>query len=167
MQNNNVNNYKFNASWNIWIHKNSSKDWSLNGYNKIFEITNIADFWNFMNNFNKLNYMDYQFFIMRGNITPIWEDPENATGGAASIRLKVSDKNLLDVWTDLCLYTINEQVCQTDDPINGISFNLKNDLTVIKIWNKNGSDISKKISKNLINKYKLYSVVYIKNRPEN
>ena len=163
-----MNDHKFNSSWNVWIHKNSSKDWTINGYDKIFTISTISDFWNFMNNFNKLNYMDYQFFIMRGNITPLWEDPDNKNGGAASIRMKIADKNLLSFWEDICLYTLNENICSGNNPnefITGVSFNLKNDLTVFKLWNNSCNDISKKISKNIMNKFKIHSVLYIRNRP--
>lgn len=153
--------------WSVWIHKNSSGDWSINGYNKIMTINNVGELWSFINTYKKLNYMDYQFFVMRGDIVPIWEYPENKDGGAVVIRLRVSDKNLLNVWEDICLFTVNEQICSNPSDINGISFNLKNDLTVIKIWNKNGNDdISKKISRTLISKYQIRSMVYIKNRPE-
>jgi hypothetical protein len=157
----------FPTPWNVWIHQNSSKDWSLDGYDHIMIIENVGDFWSFINAFNKINYMDYQFFVMRGNIAPIWEAPENRYGGAASIRLRLSNKNLLSIWEDICLYTINNQIYQTPDDINGISFNLKNDLTVIKVWNNDGNlDISGKLSRNIVSKYKLHSIVYIKNRPE-
>lgn len=157
----------FNTHWSVWIHKNTSKDWSLNSYSKIMTIYNVGDFWSFMNSFNKINYMDFQFFVMRGDIIPIWEEIENRNGGAASIRLKLSDKNLLPVWEDICLHTLNENICDASIEINGVSFNLKNDLTVIKIWNKDGNcDISKKITRNITGKYRLNSIVYIKNRPE-
>lgn len=161
---NEISNMQFPSEWNIWIHKNSSNDWTLNGYNKIMTIKTIADLWNFINNFNKLNYMNYQFLIMRNQITPIWEDPENAHGGAATLIIRISDKNLLNIWEDICLLTINEQICTDMSDVNGISFNLKDDLTVIKVWNKNmDNDISKKIPKCLINKYKLYSISYRRN----
>lgn len=158
--------FVFPIPWYVWIHKNSSKNWTLSGYDRIMKISNITDFWNFINNFNKINYMDYQIFIMKENITPIWESPENENGGAASLRLKLSDKNLLRIWEDMCLYTLNDQICTLPMQVNGISFNLKNDLTVIKVWNKDRTiDISKKISRTLMCKYKSYSFVYIKNRP--
>lgn len=155
----------FRSTWNVWIHRNASTDWKLTGYDKIFSIQNVADFWNFMNTFSILNYMDYQFVIMKNNIAPIWEDAENKNGGSAVIRMKLTDKNLLNAWEDMCILTFNEQICPDANDINGISFNMKKDLTVVKIWNKNVSnDISKKIANSLINKYRLYSISYTKNR---
>lgn len=159
---------KFSSKWNIWIHLNTSNDWTLASYHKIALIETISDFWNFMNSFNKINYMNYQFFMMRENITPIWEDEANKNGGAASIIIKISDPNLLKIWEDICVLTINEQIYNNKSEINGVSFNLKNDLTVIKIWNKNmNDDISKKLPDCFVKKYKLYSISYRKNRAIN
>jgi hypothetical protein len=158
----------FPTFWSVWIHKNSSSDWSLDSYHKIMTIHNVADLFGFLNNFDKINYMEYQFFIMKNSITPVWEDPENKYGGAASIIIRISDPNLLKIWEDICVMTINEQIYDKADEITGISFNLKNDLTVIKIWNKNmNDDISKKLPECFISKYKLYSVAYRKNRAVN
>lgn len=162
----------FSNEWNVWIHNNASIDWKISGYEKIMTIRTVKDFWEIMHNFNMLNYMEYQFIIMRNNILPIWEEPENKNGGAASLRIKLSDSDmthnnsrLLCVWEDMCVYVFAGKMCQTD-AINGISFNLKKDMAVIKIWNKNSDiDISKNMPHELLAKYKLRPV-YIKNRPE-
>lgn len=157
----------FKNKWVVWIHPNSSDDWTLKGYTKIMEIENIADFWSFMNNFKILNYMDHQFFVMRDGITPLWEDIHNKNGGASSLRISAFSENLLDIWELMCLLTVNENICSDSDDINGISFNLKRDLTVIKLWNKNEfNDITNKISGILTTKYKC-RFKYIRNRATN
>ena len=161
----NGNEMVFPSRWTVWIHKNSLSDWTIASYHKLLTISNVTELWNFLNNFNKINYMEYQFFIMKNDVIPIWESPENKKGGAASITVKISDPNLLKIWEDLCVLTINEQIYYDMSEINGISFNLKDDLTIIKIWNKNmDDDISKKLPECFINKYKLFSVSYRKNR---
>lgn len=155
-----------NSHWNVWVHHNKSSDWSLNGYHKIMTITNVKEMWEFLNNFNNMNYLEYQIFLMRNDTKPIWEDKHNINGGSASIRIRASDTILVPFWIDACLHTLNENICNQPECINGISFNLKDDLVVIKIWNNdNGNDISKKLSNKLIQKYSIKSVVYIKNRP--
>lgn len=175
--------------WTVWIHKNSSTDWSLKCYNKVMLIKSIADFWKFINNFNKLMYADYQFFIMRNDITPTWEDPSNKFGGAASIKLSVTDSCLLSIWERICLQMICEKLyfgTSLSTDVNGASFNLKDTTTVIKIWNNdNKNDIVKKLSIvginltqetgnfrtvgksrcDLITNPK-YKIIYIKNRPD-
>jgi hypothetical protein len=175
--------------WTVWIHKNSSTDWSLGGYNKVMIIKSIADFWKFINNFNKLMYADYQFFIMRNDITPTWEDPSNKFGGAASIKLSVTDSCLLTIWERICLQMICEKLYFGAAPstdVNGASFNLKDTTTVIKIWNNdNRNDIVKKLSIVGVNSIpepgnfrtvgrprcdqgtnSKYKIIYIKNRPD-
>lgn len=175
--------------WTVWIHKNSSTDWSLKSYNKVMLIKSIADFWKFINNFNKLMYTDYQFFIMRNDITPTWEDPSNKFGGAASIKLSVTDSCLLTIWERICLQMICEKLYFGTSPsidVNGASFNLKDTTTVIKIWNNdNRNDIVKKLSIVGVNSMPepgnfrtvgrprgdpvinpKYKIIYIKNRPD-
>ena len=34
-----------NDSWVLWHHSAESRDWSINGYEKIIEISTISDFW--------------------------------------------------------------------------------------------------------------------------
>lgn len=156
----------FPSIWSVWIHSNVSANWTLESYHKIMEIKNVCDMWEFLNNFDKLDYMNYQFFIMKNDIKPIWEDPMNINGGAASLRIKLSDKSLLKIWENVCVFTLNNQICNTPDSINGISFNLKNDITVIKIWNSDAMlDISNQLSKKLIETFNITNVVYITNRP--
>lgn len=159
---------RLNSEWAVWIHPNSSSDWTINGYHKIIIIQTLADFWEFMNNFKKINYADYQFFIMRNGIEPTWEDPANKNGGASSFKFSVSDHNLLSYWEKICVMTVCEHlykgnVLSTD--VTGISFNMKTDTTVIKIWNNNNMvDTSKKLSLDVIGSK--IKVIYIRNRPD-
>lgn len=154
---------KFPSNWSVWIHNNASTKWDLGDYTRLLIITNVSELWKFLNNFNKLDYMNFQFFVMRGDITPRWEDPKNCDGGCASVRLQVTNKNLLSVWNDLCMFTVNEEICTTPDDITGVSFNLKENLTVLKIWNSNHkNDISKKLIHSLLDKYNL-KPIYIYN----
>jgi hypothetical protein len=147
---------KFPSTWNVWIHKNSSNGWKITDYNKIYSISSVHDLLSFVNNFNKLNYIELQFFVMKGEILPIWEDEPNRNGGTAVTNIKLPNNNLIKIWEDICLLTINQQICATPNEINGISFNLKNDMTVIKIWNKDWkNDISRIMSRMLSFNYGL------------
>lgn len=156
---------KLASQWLIWIHNNKA-DWKLESYGKLMSLSTVQDFWQFINNFNKLNYMNYQFFIMRQHITPLWEDTENKHGGAITIRWNISEKDLLNLWEDVCILTINETICSHNTIVNGISFNLKENLVVIKIWLKNNDmNAVKKLNSLITEKYKLRPV-YIPNRPD-
>ena len=72
-------------------------------------------------------------FIMKENIFPVYEDPENINGGAWSFR--ILRKDLTQVWNDIVLSLLGNTLFDDMDNINGISLNPKN--CVIKIWTKN------------------------------
>lgn len=156
------------SNWNVWIHPCASDNWTLSGYYKIMTIKTISDFWEFTNNFKKLNYADYQFFIMRNDIAPTWEDPANKNGGASSLKFNMNDSNLLLQWEKICAMTICEHLYKGNAlsvDVTGISFNMKSDTAVVKIWNNNNMiDTSKKIAMDVIgNKTR---IIYIRNRPD-
>ena len=104
---------------------------------------------------------------MQEGITPIWEDPKNINGGCWSF--KVPDDQAHELWEDLSIYLVCEQLCPTiTDEIVGLSICLKkNNNAVIKIWNKK----SKNNSLKLINEYILKKwgtdIIYIAHMAEN
>lgn len=149
----------FKSKWNLWVHPNNSTNWTKEGYHHIMTIQNAKDAWEILNNFSTLKCSEYQFFLMRDNIFPMWEDDANITGGTSIIRVRMDDKNLFNLWTDICLLLMNEQLCDPNNDINGLSFNMKNELTAIKIWNGTPTPTNDRINKNLISKYKLKGTI--------
>lgn len=167
MTTNGNNEFKLKSTWNLWVHATFKKDWSLQSYTHLIKISNFHDFYKFINNMQQFNYMQTHFFIMRNNIKPIWEDEPNRNGGTC--KFKFTD-NYLDAWEELSLYVLNEDIIEKCNTINGISFNPKNNIknphVIIKIWNSDNDDISTKINKDLLDKYKDVSIKYDKNAPE-
>lgn len=154
---------KLNSVWNVWTHDIFNKDWSLQSYGHVFKIDNIADMWRFLNNMKEFNYTKTHFFIMRDGIKPIWEDEPNRGGGICKIKI---EENALDAWEDLVIYTLNEDIVANFSTINGVSFNPKNNHTIIKIWNSCTEDISDTLNPVIKNKYKDKSIRYDLNIPE-
>jgi hypothetical protein len=74
-------------------------------------------------------------FVMKKGILPLWEDPQNRTGGAFSF--KVLNKNVNLVWRHL-FYVLCGETLTTDKKynhlINGISISPKKNFCIIKIW---------------------------------
>lgn len=127
------------SSWNIWYH-HTLNDWYLSGYKQIFTIKNIKDFWDFHNNLDCLGGItNAQFFMMRDNVTPVWEDPMNRNGGSWSILVPVQEAH--NAWEQIAVLMVGENLCPG---ITGMSINQKNNIVVIKIWNsdKNHRDSS-------------------------
>lgn len=165
--NNDGSNLKLHIKWVLWIHPNESKDWSSSSYDKLMDITNVSQFWALMNNFDKLDYRKNQFYIMRNNVAPTWEDSYNRNGSTISYRYDISQKICIDFWIDVCILTLNEMISPNMGDITGVSFGSKNNWAMIKIWNMNGNiDISKNISSILTKKYPNQTPLHKKNTPE-
>jgi hypothetical protein len=129
--------YKLKSTWNVWVHKSESNNWTSESYKIIYKIDTLATFWKFYNNILKLDYIKYQFYIMRDNSYPTWEHETNRNGGTCSVRL-AKDK-VLDALEQLSLLILNESFNDQPVEINGISFGVKVNWGLIKIWNSNNN----------------------------
>ena len=154
-------NLKLNTNWVLWFH-NIKKNWKIDGYKKLIKFEYLHEFLIFINNYNYIkNLFNTQFFIMRENINPIWEDKENRDGGCISI--KCINNNLIDTWNKLCLLIIGEDIVDSLD-INGISLCIKNiNYSIIQIWLKHKNNniidyIYNNFDKNII--FKSYDTEY-------
>lgn len=117
-------------NWSFWFHKIDNITWEMDSYRLVYSFDNILDFWKLYNNNNSFNLG--MSFLMKKDVLPIYEDPENINGGVWSFR--ILRKDIAQVWLDLNLGLIGETLSDDMDDINGISINPKN--CVIKIWMK-------------------------------
>jgi hypothetical protein len=160
----NQENQTFTNKWNIWFH--SKKDvWTVDGYEKLYEISNVENYWKLYNNWNKIGGLSSKhYFIMKENVTPIWEDENNKNGGCWSF--KISEYQSEELWNDLSNYLVTDNLISTNDAV-GLSICLKkNNFSVIKIWNMDSKNNSLNlINKNIIKKWGLH-VIYIAHMPE-
>jgi len=145
--------YKLQTSWILWNHKLNDNNWKNNSYKNIFEINNLYDY-KFLENIMTLqNLQNTMFFLMRKDIFPTWEDPDNRDGCCASF--KVPLKDIKNIWIQLVIDIISENIHidkNKYDIINGISIAPKKEFNIIKIWFK--TDI--KNIKELIQLYNHY-----------
>ena len=74
---------------------------------------------------------------MKEGIRPIWEDPENATGGMWTLRTQKEDTEA--IWKELLLAVIGEQFSKnlsSGDDINGVTVSIRFKDNIIELWNK-------------------------------
>ena len=162
---NSGNEYKFNDDWNIWYH-HLKNNWKIEGFNKIFKITSIKEFWDFNNNINLLGGINsHHFFMMKNDITPIWEDINNKNGGCWSI--KIPTEKSIELWIKLSAYIVGNNLVEDKDLINGISICAKNPITsVVKIWNNDTKKNSiKLLPVDILNEYG-FNIIYKSHIPE-
>ena len=173
--------YPLNTYYTLWYHGITEKNWEKDSYVKIGKIHSLKDFWIYYNSIN--TFLKGIFFLMKEDILPIWEVPDNIKGGYWSFRV---DRDKVDeIWTKLSIQLITENICnssltksklqqkeqqleqseQSDEiikhDINGISISPKAVNAVIKIWNNDSSycnldDINTIIDIDLESSYTFY-----------
>ena len=145
--------YELSDKFNIWYH-HFKDDWSINGYKHIYTIKNGVDFWQLYNNWDLIGgVLCKQFFIMKNDVKPIWEDENNKNGGCWSFKIFENQAN--ELWEDLSTLFVTNNLLSNSDECVGLSICLKkNNYCVIKIWNTKSSNNSmKNINKNILKKW--------------
>jgi len=140
-------------TWILWNHLIDDKSWENSSYKKIYTIDNLFDLKSFKDILNTEHLQNSMFFLMRKDVFPTWEDPDNRDGCCASFKIPLKDIN--DIWSKLIENIMCENIHTEIDNylnINGISIAPKKEFNIIKIWFRNNiSNISKNI--NFCNKY--------------
>ena len=151
-----MNKYKIKNKWTLWYHSINDNNWNIESYKKLLILQNLFDYKMIYDNFQKNYYTNGMFFLMKENIYPIWESPDNRLGGYISF--KINSDNILNKWNDIIKYCIcNELLIDNNDIINGISISPKKEFNIIKIWlNKDIENYKDLLNKNLDNKNILY-----------
>ena len=102
------------------------------------ELRTINDFWDMFTILKTSHFQNGMFFIMRGDIKPMWEDRHNVDGGCWSFR--VNKKDVPKTWQELVMYSLGESLMKEPNyskTINGISISPKRSFSILKIWNNN------------------------------
>ena len=159
--------YKINSKWCMWYHSIKDDKWTKDSYKKIINISNLLDYYFLQKNFEKQHLQNGMFFIMRDNIFPTWEDPENRLGGCISFKILSDD--ILDSWNKLFKNLISENISLNEsdfDEINGISIAPKKEFNIIKIWIRNDTNEYKNFVKQIEPYFKLDNSLYKKHELE-
>jgi hypothetical protein len=162
-----MSNYKINSHWGVWYHSINDSRWTRESYKKIMVVKNLLDYYFLKTNFEKKTLQNGMFFIMRGDILPTWEDPDNRLGGCLSFKIYSND--ILNAWNKLFLNLICEDIALDEkkyDEITGLSISPKKEFNIIKIWLKNDKIDYKKIIKEIEPFFKIDSALYRKHELE-
>ncbi len=129
--------YNLDNNYTFWYHSIKNTKWDKNSYIKIYDIKNLFDYKLLNQILKKKHLQNGMFFIMKNNIFPNWEDPDNRNGGCLSF--KIQSTNIINEWNNLLLKCITGNIVSSEflDEINGISISPKKEFNIIKIWFKN------------------------------
>ena len=154
--NNNRNNrnyqrqYNLNSQWKLYVHNLEEKDWSLESYKEIYTFKTIEDCWVFFNNYK--NFRKFNFYIMRDNIKPVYEDPQNKNGYSYSYI--IPGRKVTETFTDITVKMFSEMLLEDSLEVCGLSLTPKqNSIGILKIWLRNKDKVYKldTFNDNLIN----------------
>jgi hypothetical protein len=167
-------------------HHNDDQNWDYISYQNITTLTKWDDIPKFFNTLGdaggESKYTDFDIFIMKNDISPMWEDIENRSGSICSIKVD-SLKDGYNLLKQLLIYSANNTLMnfslESWDKINGLSFspkkmdNLESDSSycvIIKIWFKNNygnsSSIDKYMNEEINKMLKRYSIKVKSIKPE-
>lgn len=123
------------SSWTLYFHATDDKQWSLASYKKIMTMTTLEEAVALTESLPDILVTGGMLFLMRDNITPMWEDSANINGGGFSY--KISNKLAPSVWKSIMYAAVGE--CLSSDAnikrcITGITSSQKRGFAVMKIW---------------------------------
>ena len=103
-----MNDFKLNEHWNLWYHSIEDTSWNNESYQFLYKIKNLYDI-KFLKDYIQQNYLQNgMFFIMKDNIFPTWEDPDNRDG--MSISFKIPASNLHVEWNNFIERVLTENI---------------------------------------------------------
>ena len=150
-----------NNSWNLWYHSVKDKDWSVKSYKNVFTIRNLQDLYICISTIQINHLQNSMFFLMRDDIFPTWEDPDNRLGCCISFKIPCS--NIKEEWDNILIRCISEDILKNPEDFhkfNGISFSPKKEFNILKIWLrddiKNYTSLIKEYPPFLVSKDSLY-----------
>jgi hypothetical protein len=176
---------KLSNYYRVLGHHNDDKSWDYISYYNITTLNNWQDVSSFLASLNTVkgecSLTDFDIFVMKNEISPMWEDLENRNGSICSVKID----SLIDGYeifrvllTNICNNTLLCFSSDTWNTINGISFsskkidNIKEDnyCVIIKLWFKlnfivQGS-IDKHINAHVNELIKKYSIKVKAIKPE-
>lgn len=170
----------------VLAHHNDDQNWDFNSYHNICTLSKWEDIPKLFNTMDKISgenkFIDFDTFIMKNDISPLWEDLENRNGCICSIKVD-SFKDAYILLKVLTIYTANNTLMEFSpeswDKINGVSLspwkmnngeNEESFCYIVKIWFKhnygNNASIDKYFNPHIQNLLSKYSVKVKAIKPE-
>lgn len=137
MSEENLNLHKLNDSWNLWAHLSNDSNWNLKSYRNLSNFKYVEDILSIYQLLDDNLVKNCMLFLMRENITPMWEDENNINGGCFSY--KINNRYVVELWKNLSYLLVGENISSNENfnsIINGITISPKKNFCIIKIWLK-------------------------------
>lgn len=125
---------QFRHVWVLWYHDPENRDYSLDSYIKIADVSTAQQLWTVVDSIPKECWECGMYFFMRRGFPPLWECRENENGGAWSKKIDAAQAqtSFIDLMVHCCS---DELLVKNQDSLVGISISPKGQFHIIKIWN--------------------------------
>jgi len=124
-----------NTPWTLWYHAITDKSWIKNSYKELYTVDNVYALRSLHDTLLRHHLQNGMFFLMRDDVFPTWEDPDNREGCCVSY--KVSGDVLKEQWDFIVNQVVGENILQDESmvqEVTGVSIAPKKEFNVIKIW---------------------------------
>lgn len=122
--------------WQLWAHLPHDTNWTESSYHSLGRARTVAESVALSHALPDQMVKNCMLFWMRGDVKPMWEDPENRKGGAFSYR--IPNRAIPQLWRKLTFLTHGEclDATEADKDVMGITISPKKTFCVIKIWTR-------------------------------
>lgn len=125
---------RFQYSWMLWYHDPENKDYSLESYVKVADVSTPQQFWTVVDSISKEAWESGMFFFMRRGFNPLWDSPENEAGGSWSKKVEAS--TVYDTFVDLMVHCVSNEIFTTrPETLAGVTVSPKGPFSIVKVWN--------------------------------
>jgi hypothetical protein len=124
--------------WTFYIHLQNSTDWSYESYYKLLKCECLQSIVSLNHALGSELLKKSLVFLMKDDIQPLWEEPNNRNGGSFSF--KIHNKDIDYVWKQILYHVIGGELVKDKDilkHLNGISVSPKKTFCILKIWMDN------------------------------
>lgn len=159
--------HKLHGTWTLYAHLPHDTDWSAVSYKQIMVFDTVEEAVLLTESLPHKMIKNCMLFMMRGNIKPMWEDPDNRKGGCFSY--KVSNKIVPETWRALTYSTVGETLGSSlivQNAVNGITISPKKNFCVIKVWMANCDNHNPKIIQEVCPAISSYGCLFKTHNPE-
>lgn len=147
----------FNSSWSLWYHKIAER-WEPSAYEKIITFYNLKEYFTFFNNIEKLGGITAShYFLMRGDIAPVYEHEANKGNYAWTLMVSRTENGrdncegvARKCWEEITLRALGETLVKESHNINGITINVKEEGIIIQIWTSFKNPMNENILPNTV-----------------
>jgi hypothetical protein len=180
MVNNSIREY-----YKIFAYHSNDKNWNYQNNHNISTIRYWNDIPKYFNSITEDNLINYNLFIMKNEISPMWEDNENRFASRCQIKLDTIE-NGKKMLNKLLIYIANNNLLKNSteslECVNGLIFTPKKMInynsmskqtyySIIEIWFKNNhenniSQLHKIFNKDIANELLKYSIRIKPIKPE-